>query len=302
MSRHEGSNSPMNFPLLSASNLLRVLFVLLIVTSSLILLKKASSSAPSVQKLQEVHAATRRLFENRVPEHLPVRVKIKREKEKLFRELDNENWARDFELEVKNTGDKPIYTMYFQLDVPDAKIESDYQSFSLPFGRTALANGEDVPNEEDVPLKPGETIVLRIEENQLKGWDQARKLGLVPPKIRGARLIFQDLTFADGTGFEGGTGTPRHPRQIQNKQTYLSTEPYATSESPPETRIQQFASEDSHNKGDAGFQPASFVYADYQWKCSNIGYQPGKARTQGDLLEPHVPWLVCSQLGRNNYG
>src|SRR5256885_5565571 len=69
--QYERSNSPMNFPLLSASNLLRVLFALLILTSSLILLKKASSSPPPAQKVQEVPAATRRLFENRVPEHLP---------------------------------------------------------------------------------------------------------------------------------------------------------------------------------------------------------------------------------------
>ena len=201
----------MNFPLFSAPNLLRVLFVLIILTSSLILLKKASSSAPPAQKLQQAPAATRRLFENRVPEHLPIKVKIKREKEKSFRDLDNENWARDLELEVKNVGDKPIYSMFFYLLVPAAKIGDSYQAFSLVYGRAALSDLTNLPSAEDVPIMPGETKVLTIEDTQLRGWDDARGAGKVP-KIRGVRLIFQDLSFGDGTGFEGTSGSPRSKR------------------------------------------------------------------------------------------
>jgi hypothetical protein len=199
----------MNFPLLSASNALRFLFALLILTSSLILLKKASSSPPPAQKLQEVHAATRRLFENRVPEHLPIRVKIKREKEKLFRDLNNGNWARDFELEVRNTGDKPIYFLFFYLIVPEAKIGDLSQGFSIAYGRAPLADLRQKPNDSDIPILPGETKFLQIEESGVRGWEDARAAGKTPPVIRGVRLIFQHLSFGDGTGFDTGSGTPR---------------------------------------------------------------------------------------------
>lgn len=221
----------MNSQLPAPSIVVRFIFILLVATSALVLLNQAKSrSASGPQEQPDANAKpkerklTRRLFENRVPEHLPIKVKIRREKEPKFRDLENDKWARDLEVEVKNVGDRPIYTLYFQLEVPDAKIQDSYQSFGLAFGRAALANGEETPTAEDIPLKPGETIILRIEENQLRGWDQARESGLVPARIRGARLVFQDLTFADGTGFEGGTATPGH-RSRPSNETQFAAEP-----------------------------------------------------------------------------
>ena len=54
---------------------------------------------------------TKRQLDARVPAHLPIKIKIKKEKEEAFQDLNNEHWARDFELEVKNTGDRPIYAL-----------------------------------------------------------------------------------------------------------------------------------------------------------------------------------------------
>ena len=187
--------------------LVRILFALLVIAGALALLSRARSGPVEAQGTQTV-PATRRLLENRVPEHLPIRVKIKREKEKVFRDLDNDNWARDLELEVKNVGDKPIYSLYFQLHVPEAKIANGYQSFGIAYGRAALSKWEERPTPDDVPIKPGETIILKIEDTQLRGWDEARGAGLVPGRIHGVRLVFQDLGFGDGTGFDGGTGAP----------------------------------------------------------------------------------------------
>ena len=115
--------------------LIRILFALLVIAGALALLGRARSGPVAAQGTQTV-PATKRLLENRVPEHLPIRVKIKREKEKLFRDLDNDNWARDLEVEVKNVGDKPIYSLYFQLHVPEAKIANGYQSFGIAYGRS----------------------------------------------------------------------------------------------------------------------------------------------------------------------
>jgi hypothetical protein len=148
------------------------------------------------------------MFENCVPEHLPIKVKIKREKEKEFRDLDNENWARDLELEVKNVGEKPIYFLWFALEVPEAKVATSHQSFSIMYGRIELADLNNQPTVEDPPIMPGETKVLTVEDTELRGWDAARSHGLVP-RIHGAKLIIQYLSFGDGTGFFGTTGAPR---------------------------------------------------------------------------------------------
>ena len=45
-----------------------------------------------------------RELEDKIPKHLPIKVKIKKEKEKAFKDLKNEKWLRDFELEITNTG------------------------------------------------------------------------------------------------------------------------------------------------------------------------------------------------------
>jgi hypothetical protein len=189
-----------------AAVVVRILFALLVIAGALAL-SRVRSGLVAARGIQTV-PATRRVLENQVPEHLPIQVRIKREKEKLFRDLDNDNWARDLELEVKNVGDKPIYFLYFQLHVPEAKIANGYQSFGITYGRIALSKWEERPTPEDVPIKPGETIILKIEDTQLRGWDGARGAGLVPGRIHGVRLWFQDLSFGDGTGFDGATAAP----------------------------------------------------------------------------------------------
>ncbi|HXI24727.1 MAG TPA: hypothetical protein VNG71_12755 [Pyrinomonadaceae bacterium] len=40
---------------------------------------------------------------------MPIKIKLKAEKESKFKDIDNAEWDRDFELEITNTSDKPIY-------------------------------------------------------------------------------------------------------------------------------------------------------------------------------------------------
>src|SRR5215510_753529 len=108
----------MNRPGKYLAVLARVLFASIALGVACSLLFKATSHPATTQAPEKTpKPATVRLLENRVPEHLPIRVKIRREKEKTFRDLNNENWARDLELEVKNIGDKPIYFLDFALHV-----------------------------------------------------------------------------------------------------------------------------------------------------------------------------------------
>ncbi|HEV7903011.1 MAG TPA: hypothetical protein VGO96_04145, partial [Pyrinomonadaceae bacterium] len=64
-----------------------------------------SGTAQSAQDNQN-----ERKFENTIPTHVPIKVKVKNEQ--AFKNLKNKNWARELEIEVKNTGSKPIYFMY----------------------------------------------------------------------------------------------------------------------------------------------------------------------------------------------
>jgi len=74
------------------------------------ILMTASLLSSSSAALQE------RIFENKIPAHIPIKIKIKKEKEKSFKDLKNEKWLREFELELTNTGDKPIYFLYITMD------------------------------------------------------------------------------------------------------------------------------------------------------------------------------------------
>jgi hypothetical protein len=53
---------------------------------------------PLVQNAQEI---TKRTFENRIPAHVPLEIKIKKIKEQKVLDARNKDWYRDFEMEVK---------------------------------------------------------------------------------------------------------------------------------------------------------------------------------------------------------
>ena len=93
--------------------LFRLIFASLILGTALVLLYKGSSAPISAQ--QSSVSQEERKVENTIPKHVPLDVKITKEKEKAWKDLKNENWAKDFELEVNNSGYKPIYELYFFL-------------------------------------------------------------------------------------------------------------------------------------------------------------------------------------------
>src|SRR6185503_8515198 len=81
-----------------------------------------------------------RRLEDLIPKHVPIKIKIKKEKEAGFRDLNNEKWAREFELEVTNTGTKPIYSLDLYV-VTDVKAAAGFRIvFPLSYGRAALGN------------------------------------------------------------------------------------------------------------------------------------------------------------------
>jgi len=77
-----------------------------------------------------------RELENLIPKHVPLAIKVRKEKEPGFKDLNNEAWARDFELEVTNTGDKPIYAFYLMLVTELKWANGDRVVFPIYYGRT----------------------------------------------------------------------------------------------------------------------------------------------------------------------
>jgi hypothetical protein len=169
--------------------------------------------APSIAQSSE-----ERELEDKIPKHLPIKVKIKKEKEKAFKDLKNEKWVRDLELEVTNTGDKPIYLLRFILVLPEITDETGRNvAFTLHYGRDELGDVITKAAPDDIPINPGETHVFKIYEGQVLGWESfARKQKKSPPKK--IDLKFQMLSFGDGTGFIGteGTAIPRRTSETSS--------------------------------------------------------------------------------------
>jgi hypothetical protein len=153
-----------------------------------------------------------RVLEDKVPKHLPITIKLKPEKEKQFLDLNNESWVRDLEFELKNTGDKPIYFMQFNLAPDFGKPPSERSlALTIVYGRQDLITFENPLLAEDMPIKPGESVSLRIRAEEIKGWDYFKRAENWPEawsKPAKVTLYFERMRFGDGTGFDGGDGAP----------------------------------------------------------------------------------------------
>ena len=151
-----------------------------------------------------------RQLEDSIPKHIPLKIKIKKEKEAGFKDLKNERWAREFELEVTNTGTKPIYFLYLHV-MTDVKAAAGFQIiFPLYYGRDELGDIRTKAEPTDIPIKPGESVSLKIHPSMLNAWDYKRKKENRPlPKHLEVKIQF--LSFGDGTGYvgSGGTALPR---------------------------------------------------------------------------------------------
>ena len=140
-----------------------------------------------------------RVFENEIPENAPIKIKIKKEKEKSFKDLKDESWVREFELEVINTSDKPIYFIYINL-ITDVKLGNSPLIFALVYGRAELGDIVTQAQPDDVPIKPGETYVFKIHPGQVPAWEMSLREKSHPDATR-IKAHLQMLSYGDGTGY-----------------------------------------------------------------------------------------------------
>ena len=165
-----------------------------------------------LSRLALVHSAaqqvTKRTFEDKIPPQVPLKVKIKKEKEEKALDVNNKNWFRDIEIEVTNTSDKPIYFLSLDIVMTDVRNERDVpMTFPLRYGRTDFYDHNAKPTPEDIPIEPNATYTFVFEEDNKIGWEawRARNNKHDPLTLE---VWFSHLNFGDGTGFTSMSGIP----------------------------------------------------------------------------------------------
>ncbi len=271
----------------SASNpnaLAKSLAVALVLSVAGVLIM-ASRLTPSSAALQE------RIFENKIPAHIPIKIKIKKEKEESFKDLKNEKWLREFELEVTNTGDKPIYFLYIMLGTNVKDREDGLElMYPLSYGRAELGSIVTKATSNDIPIKPGETQILRLGEVPV--WEQGVREHRWPQSTRFTAEI-QLLSFGDGTGY---FGTKPYP-PAERRQASLKDKPQLPkARSGPSERL---ISKGTRSKSSSIFNQPTFMSANFLSSESVINAAPSTAppfvTCQFPECTPVIPWsgYVC---------
>lgn len=155
--------------------------------------------------------SARRSLENKIPAHVPLDIKFKKDNEEKIR--TNSQWHKDFEMQITNTSDKPDY--YFSLFIQMPGVITDdgaTMGFNVFFGRAELVDANERPRPDDQPLLPKETYTFVIPlKNQIawEGWQEKNDKFEVP-KIE---IVFGHLSFGDGTGFTSTSAVPLPTKQ-----------------------------------------------------------------------------------------
>ncbi len=118
-----------------------------------------------------------------------------------MRNLQNEHWMRDLELEIKNISSKPIYHIALTLALPDLGGQAFHYGVPLRYGEPGKWVIDDIARPGDMSLKPGETYVFRVSDGLWQGFENYTAS---LPDFLTKRVLFRyAANFGDGTGFDG---------------------------------------------------------------------------------------------------
>jgi len=146
--------------------------------------------------------AAKRSFENKIPPHVPLKIKIKKEKEDKALDLNNKNWVRDIEIEVTNTSDKPIYFLSMFVEMPDLPQDRPgvIKVFLLSYGRGDFIEQNTKPIPDDIPIEPKATFTFVLNENEIVGYEKWRTRNNSKDPLK-LEIWLNQLSYGDGTGF-----------------------------------------------------------------------------------------------------
>jgi len=238
----------------------RLWAVLVILAAILFFLKfmsdQSAAQSPSAAPQRE------RVLESLIKKEVPMKVNIKKEKEQSFKDLTNEKWVREFELEVTNTGDKPIYFLYLTL-ITDVKVGGSPLVFPLTYGRKELGGIKTKATLADEAIKPGETYAFKIHPGQVPAWERDVSNKNQEDATR-LRLKLEILSFGDGTGFLGNHEYPSPTNRQSDTKHFkwpLAREENQTTDrhgQPPSAQLTTILKVDEP----AILKPAKFLYTD----------------------------------------
>lgn len=145
---------------------------------------------------------TKRSFENKIPSHVPLKIKIKKEKEAKVLDINNKHWFRDIEIEVTNTSDKPIYFLSLNVELADLAPDrpNALRTFFLGYGRGEFYEQNTKPIPEDIPIEPKATHTFVITEDQRNGFEKWRSQNNGRDAFK-LQMSINHLSYGDGTGF-----------------------------------------------------------------------------------------------------
>lgn len=178
------------------------LILVLLLSACLIIGGEVGSAAIKSKSQESINVAPgkEKKLENRIPQHLPIRVKV--------RNLDRRKWVHELEVQVTNLSDKPIYYLDLHVILPETESpQAPKIGFPLRYGRIAFVKFTTPVEPGDEPIQPGRTHIFKISEMHAKGWDHLR-VNDSRPEPRRIQLLFQVLNYGDGTGYADASGTP----------------------------------------------------------------------------------------------
>jgi hypothetical protein len=157
-----------------------------------------------------------RIIEDQLPPRVPIEVEI--------RNLKTDSLLRDIEIKVTNRAEKPIYFLELGIVLPDNLSPDGYPiGFPLRYGRSELIKFENPLEANDIPLLPGESLVFKIPENNLEGFERLVAKGkIIQGEVKKVYLMFRHLNFGDKTGFStsGGLPVPNIPKERSTNDSY----------------------------------------------------------------------------------
>jgi hypothetical protein len=132
--------------------------------------------------------------------------------------LEDEDWLRGFTVTVKNVSNKPISRIEIDLSFPRPRGTPK----NVPTYGTTLVYGRD-PSDEDArlfrPILPGEIADVSLPDYNLPFLrEDLMKLGY-PPNVTLGQIVFQQVTFSDGTAWMGTdvfVPNPKNPKEKIN--------------------------------------------------------------------------------------
>ncbi len=182
------------------------------VASLLVFLTLTFDSSKINTEAQAVTQQERQL-EFKIPKQVPIKIKIRAEKEKAVKDLSNTKWTRDFELDVTNTSGKPIYFLELWLVFPEVLSQNGYRiGIPLRYGRMDFIHFSTLATPDDVPIPAEGEYTVKIPDDDQRGWDwhKATYHAVDPKKIQ---IEFVQISFGDGSGFDGDAMPYPYKRQ-----------------------------------------------------------------------------------------